>query len=280
MSGLRYSYVTNGLTDHRLSEALRMLAGYGYSGVGITLDHHHLDPLSPTLTSDVATVASVLQETGLASVIETGGRFVLDPLRKHEPNLLSTSGSERRIALLKTAIDIAADLGSEAVSFWAGRKSADTNDATARRRLISGCKEIVAHAAARDVTLAFEPEPGMLVETIDQWQELADELADPHFKLTLDIGHCLVAEASSIPDCIARAGSALANVQIEDMKHGVHEHLDFGDGDVDFATALRALIDARYNGLVSVELSRHSHTAHTVVPRAIDFLRKTEAAIR
>ena len=280
MSGLRYSYVTNGLTDHRLSEALRMLAGHGYSGVGITLDHHHLDPLSPTLTSDVAAVAAVLQDTGLANVIETGGRFVLDPLRKHEPNLLSTTGSQRRVALLKTAIDVAADLGSEAVSFWAGRKPAGIDTTTAQQRLISGLKELVAYAAERDVTLAFEPEPGMLVETIDQWQKLADELADPHFRLTLDIGHCLVAEASSIPDCIARAGSNLANVQIEDMKHGVHEHLDFGDGDVDFAIALRALVDARYNGLVSVELSRHSHTAHTAVPNAIEFLHKIEAAIQ
>ncbi len=66
----------------------------------------------------------------------------------------------------------------------------------------------------------------------------------------------------------------LTYVQIDDMPRGVHQHLNFGEGDVDFPPVMRAL--KGFEGLVAVELSRHSHTAHTAVPRAIEFLRHAE----
>ena len=48
-AGLRYGYGTNGLADLRLDDALALLADLGYDGVGLTLDHIHLDPLAPDL---------------------------------------------------------------------------------------------------------------------------------------------------------------------------------------------------------------------------------------
>ncbi len=45
---LRFGYGTNGLADLRLDDALGLLADLGYDGVGLTLDHMHLDPLAPT----------------------------------------------------------------------------------------------------------------------------------------------------------------------------------------------------------------------------------------
>jgi sugar phosphate isomerase/epimerase len=63
-------------------------------------------------------------------------------------------------------------------------------------------------------------------------------------------------------------------VHIEDMRRGVHEHLDFGEGEIAFSPVLESFSEVGYRGLVSVELSRHSHAAHIAVPRAIEFLRK------
>ncbi|NUV53383.1 sugar phosphate isomerase/epimerase, partial [Streptomyces coelicolor] len=40
---LRFGYGTNGLADLRLDDALGLLADLGYDGVGLTLDHMHLD---------------------------------------------------------------------------------------------------------------------------------------------------------------------------------------------------------------------------------------------
>ncbi|MGH7296256.1 MAG: TIM barrel protein, partial [Polyangiaceae bacterium] len=52
-----------------------------------------------------------------------------------------------------------------------------------------------------------------------------------------------------------------------------HEHLPFGEGDIEFPPALAALERAGYRGLVQVELSRHSHDATRQAERAIAFLR-------
>jgi sugar phosphate isomerase/epimerase len=273
-TGLRYAYVTNGLGDHRLSEALEMLADNGYSGVGLSLDHHHLDPFGPDLPRRVTAVADRLRDLGLGVVVETGARFVMDPRHKHEPTLLSQDGRERRVEFLRIAVRVAADLGAEAVSFFSGARRPDVDPDTARRRLVEGCQEVLQVAEALDVRLAFEPEPGMLVSSVDDWRSLRDRLGHPLFGLTLDLGHCLVTEFQPIPQIIEQVGGDLTYVQIDDMRRGVHDHLDFGLGDVDFPPALSAL--QGFRGLVAVELSRHSHTAHTKVPQSIDFLRRAE----
>ena len=54
---------------------------------------------------------------------------------------------------------------------------------------------------------------------------------------------------------------------------GVHEHLMFGEGDIDFPPVIATLAEIRYDGLLSVELSRHSHEGPTAARRAYDFLR-------
>lgn len=275
---LRYSYVTNGLGDHRLDDALQMLADNGYAGVGLTLDHHHLDPFAPDLAQRTARVADRLRDLGLSVVVETGARFVLDPRRKHEPTLLSDVDRSRRVDFLKTAVKVAADLGAEAVSFWSGKPAVDVMDQTAWRRLVDGCNAVLEVAHEHDMPLAFEPEPGMLVQSIADWNELVRRVNDPLLGLTLDIGHCLCTEQESIADVIRSVRSQLRYVQIDDMKRGVHDHLNFGDGDVDFPPALAALREIGFDGLISVELSRHSHTAHTTVPGSIAFLKAAEVS--
>ncbi len=274
---LRYSYVTNGLADHRINDALELLAEAGYVGVALTLDHHHLDPFARDLAARVSGLRQRLDELRLAVTIETGGRFVLNPRRKHEPTLLSDDGRSRRLALLHRALAIAADLGAEAVSFWSGAAPPLLDEAEAWRRLVDGCADVVAEAERRGVLLGFEPEPGMLVDRLDGWERLASELGHPPgFGITLDLGHCQCLEDEPVEACVRRAGSRLVHVHADDMRRGVHEHLDFGEGEVDFPPVLAALIEIGYDGLVSVELSRHSHVAHHVVPRAIQFLRAAE----
>jgi sugar phosphate isomerase/epimerase len=62
-------------------------------------------------------------------------------------------------------------------------------------------------------------------------------------------------------------------VHIEDMRHGVHDHLMFGEGEIDFPPVLRTLCEMGYEGGVHVELSRHSHDAVETARRAIEFLK-------
>jgi sugar phosphate isomerase/epimerase len=75
---------------------------------------------------------------------------------------------------------------------------------------------------------------------------------------------------------VRRGAETLAHVHIEDMRRGVHEHLMFGEGELDLEAALGVLAEVGYNGLVAVELSRHSHAAHETVPAAMRALRAAQ----
>jgi sugar phosphate isomerase/epimerase len=273
---LRFGYGTNGFANHRLPEALAVLADLGYDGVALTLDIHHLDPFDADLGRRTTELAAELQRRGLAVVIETGARYLLDAWHKHAPTLLHDNPA-RRLEFLRRAVRVGADLGAEAVSFWAGVAPPGVPDAW--DRLVRGCAEVVRVADAAGVTLGFEPEPGMLVADIAGWRRLHADLGSPGgLGITLDIGHCRCLEPVPVPDCVTEVASHLVNVQIDDMRRGVHEHLEFGAGEIDFPPVLSALTAAGYGGLVAVELPRHSHDAPAVAGRSIEFLRRAAAA--
>ncbi len=270
---LRFGYGTNGFANHRLADALAVIADLGYQGVALTLDHDHVDPFAPDAARQVARAADLLREHDLAVVIETGARYLLDPWHKHAPTLLHDDNS-RRIEFLRRAADIGADLGAEAVSCWAGVRPAGVDPDTAWKRLVDGVARVLGRAA---VPIGFEPEPGMLVADIAGWRRLRADLGEPDgFGITLDIGHCRCLEEQSVPDCVAAVAEHLVNVQIDDMRRGVHEHLEFGTGEIDFPPVMRALTAAGYRGLVAVELPRHSHAAPDVARRSLEFLRAAE----
>jgi L-ribulose-5-phosphate 3-epimerase len=275
----RLGYGTNGFANHRLDEALRVIADLGYNAVALTLDHNHLDPYATDLGDRVARLGKRLERLGLGVVIETGARYLLDPWHKHAPTLVGDDGRERRVDLLVRAVRIASDLGAEAVSFWSGIKPAGVSDAVAWERLTAVCEPVVAAADRHGVPLGFEPEPGMFVEDLDGYDRLFARLGRPaRFGLTLDIGHCRCLERQTVPDCVRRAGPRLVNVQIDDMRRGTHEHLEFGEGEIDFPPVLAALDEVGYGGLVAVELPRHSHAAPDVCRRSLDFLRAAATA--
>ena len=78
---------------------------------------------------------------------------------------------------LRRAIDLAAILRAECVSLWSGVvPDGDVARAEAWPLLVGRMREVVAYAEASGVELGFEPEPGMLVETVADALRLRDEL--------------------------------------------------------------------------------------------------------
>jgi L-ribulose-5-phosphate 3-epimerase len=271
---MHLGYVTNGLAHHRLPAAIELLAEIGYRSVAITLDHHALDPYSEWFERELRQTAEQLQKHRLRSVIETGARYLLDPREKHEPTLVSQREEDRlrRVDFLKRAIDAAAALGSDCVSLWAGVVRHAAGRDAAMADLMAGLSRVIEYAESRDVTIGFEPEPGMLVDTLDSFAELLDRLDSPRLRLTLDVGHLHCLGETPIAAEIRCWGERIVNVHIEDMRAGVHEHLMFGEGEIDFPPVIAALREVGYDGGLHVELSRHSHDAPRVAQRAFDFL--------
>jgi len=270
-----FGYNTNGFAHHRFEDALSILAELGYQSVAITVDHHVLNPYGPDFPIQLDHARSLLEELKLRCVIETGARFLLDSRRKHQPTLISAAPEERarRFDFLCRAVDIAKFLGADAVSFWSGTPLDEAPYSLHLERLIDGCGRLADYAGKYEVRLAFEPEPGMLIDAMPRYAQLFEAVRHPWFGLTLDIGHLHCHGEEPIADHIRHWREHLWNVHIEDMRRGVHDHLMFGDGEIDFGPVLAALKGMDYHGGVHVELSRHSHDAVNTARRALAYLR-------
>jgi len=276
---LRLGYGLNGFAGHRLADACAVVSSIGYEGVGLTLDQPHLDPFGD-LPGQVAHARRCLEANGLASVVETGSRYVLDPWRKHEPTLVSDDGRERRVELLRRAVRIAFELGSEAVSCWSGTAPAAVPPAVLWRRVVDGLGPVLDDAADLGVTVCVEPEPGMFLATLDDVLALRERLGRPeHLRVTLDLGHLVCNEPRTPARTVRQAGALLGNVQVDDMVRDVHEHLELGVGELDLDEVLGALLGIGYDGLACVELPRHSHAAPVVAASSMAALRASLARI-
>ena len=271
---MRLGYNTNGLAHHSLPDAIRLLASIGYESVAITVDHGALNPYDDRFEKQLAEAKQLLIENQLHSVIETGARFLLDPLHKHEPTLVSpkSAGRPRRVEFLRHAIDIAAELKSDCVSLWSGILPTEDSQDAGFRRLVESLQLVLDYADKRNVTIGFEPEPGMLIDTMSSFTKLMDVLDSPRLQLTLDIGHLHCLGEVPIADRIRRWADQLVNVHIEDMSTGVHEHLMFGEGEINFNPVIRAFQEIDYSGGLHVELSRHSHMGPVAARQAYGFL--------
>jgi L-ribulose-5-phosphate 3-epimerase len=254
---------------------LAVLAELGYEGVALTLDHHALNPFDPQPFEQAQRIRDLLRVYRLRAVIETGARFLLDARRKHQPTLLDPDPAMRecRREFLRRAAYTAAAIGAPVVSFWSGTPVDDAPPAVLMQRLVESCTILAQETESlQDVRLAFEPEPGMFLDSMDRYAELFDRVNHPRFGLTLDVGHlhCL---NEPIAATIRQWKDVLWNVHIEDMRRGVHEHLMFGEGEIDFGEVMRSLHEINYTGGVFVELSRHSHAAVETARKALVFLR-------
>jgi sugar phosphate isomerase/epimerase len=267
-------YNTNGFAHHELIEAIEVLAEIGYGSVAITLDHQSLNPFSSTYVDRLGEVKACLQEHEMRSVIETGARYLLDPRTKHEPTLLTSDSQarQRRVEFLRLAIDVAYALQSDCVSLWSGISRDEISNEDAMQRLANGLAPVIEYATAWGVTLGFEPEPGMFIDKMQRYEQLQSRIDSDCFRLTLDLGHLHCLGETPIDRQIRHWRDQIVNVHIEDMRAGVHDHLMFGEGEIDFVPILRALREINYLGGLHVELSRHSHDAPVVARHAFEFL--------
>jgi|SRR5688572_14514443 len=281
----RLGYNTNGLAHHRVLEALELVSALGYEALSITPDVGQLDPFRLD-HEEVARVRRRAEELGLELTLETGARFLLDPLRKHQPNLLDPdrAARERRTELLLRHVDLAADLGASVVSLWAGaapggavgdRRGQEEAHEQLWQRLCDGLRPILARAREQGVQLAFEPEPGMFVERPSGYVALVERLGSDGdtLGLCLDLGHCHATRDLPVADVVRSLAQRLVLVQLDDCKTGEHVHRMFGEGDLDLRAALSALLEVGFDGVAAVELSRDSHRGPEAAREAWKHLR-------
>lgn len=270
---MRLGYNTNGFAHHRLEDALEIIAAIGYRAVALTPDVHHLPPFSST-ADDLRRLRRRLRELDLTPVVETGARFVLDPRRKQRPTLLEEDPDDRRrrFEMLVRCLEIAAEIGAAQLSIWSGVLPAGVSEEEGWARLVPAVHDLCERAASLGVGVALEPEPGMFVESMQSWERLREAVAHPALGLTLDIGHVRCTEDYGPEEAIRRYAADLRNVHLDDMRGRVHDHLQIGEGELDFRAILGTLREVEYHGVAAVELSRHSHAAPVAAQTAFERL--------
>jgi sugar phosphate isomerase/epimerase len=272
---MRIGYNTNGLAHHDPIQALYLLAETGYESVAITIDHNWLSPFSDSHEADLRRISDVISELKLATVIETGARFLLDRSRKHWPTLIERDphAVQKRVDFLKYCVDVGAALGSDCVSLWSGQKPADQTFSEAIDQLAKNLEPVLRYAEFQNIDLGFEPEPGMLVDTTGRFERLLHLIDSPRLKMTMDLGHLFCLSEVPIVGYIEKWADRIVNIHIEDMCAGVHEHLMFGEGQIYFPPVIESLYDAGYDKGLHVELSHHSHDAADIVKKSFEFLK-------
>lgn len=273
---MRLGYNTNGFAHHRLRDALEVIGSLGYRSVGLTLDIHHLDPYALNHAAELREISWLCRHLDLLPVVETGARFLLDPQRKHRPNLMSASAADRarRLDFLYRAIDIAAGLvgppWGAVVSLWSGAADDDPGGAALDDRLAAGLRSVCDRARTTGVVVGFEPEPGMYLQDMAGFARIRALVPDPALRLTLDVGHAHLTEPDGAEATVRAWAADIVNVHVEGMARGLHDHLVPWEGDLDVLGAVRALVDIGYRGPATFELSRHSHDAVRIARRAFE----------
>lgn len=279
MSGYRFGYGTNGFADHTLSTALDVMQAYGYQAVALTIGPPHLDCFADDWRERTQECAADLRRRDFRCVVETGTRYLLDPMVKHRPTLVDVDAAVR-MRFLERAVEIAAILQADCVSLWSGVLPAQVSRQQAWQLLRERLTSLAEFAATHQVRLSVEPEPGMVIETVADACELVEQIGSPpHVGITVDLGHCVAVEPDGVVGALRQAGTRLFNVQVDDMLPGVHEHLELGTGQLDLAAALRTLDEIGYRGIAAIELPRHSHDAPRLARTSMEVLQMTRTQL-
>lgn len=102
-------------------------------------------------------------------------------------------------------------------------------------------------AEREDIVLAVEPEPKLVIGSSADMLALIHAVGSPRLRVNLDVGHAFLTDPD-LADAVRQLGAAIAHLHLEDMKAGVHKHLLFGEGDIDFSALKAALGEIGYQG--------------------------------
>jgi sugar phosphate isomerase/epimerase len=256
---MRLAFSTNAYLKFSFAEAVRRLAGIGYAGVEIMADVPHAWPAF-LLTEHKQAIREALDTHGLA--IANINAFMMhaisDPRQLYwHPSWLEPDVNYRRVRIDHTrrALTLARELGAKCITTEPGGPVAPGESwQKALLLFVEMIKPVAEHAEREGVQLLVEPEPGLLIETADQFEEFMQHINSPAVGLNFDIGHFFCVKDEPAPT-VRKLAKYIRHVHLEDIAATrVHHHLVPGEGVIDFAGTIDALREVGYDGWVTIEL--------------------------
>lgn len=274
---MNLAFSTNAYLNYSFPEAVRRLAALGYKGVEIMADVPHAWPAF-LLDEQKQALRDALKKNDLA--VSNVNAFMMhainDPRQRYwHPSWIEPDPHYRRIRVehTKRCLTLARELGAACITTEPGgpvEPGASWSQALAL--FVEEIKPVAEHAENEGVLLLVEPEPGLLLETMDQFLEFRRHIDSPAVGLNFDIGHafCVGDEPSTT---IPRLAEHIRHIHLEDIAiTRVHQHLVPGDGAIDFAATLRAIRSIDYQGWVTIELYPYIENPDDAAYRARQYI--------
>ena len=272
---MKLAFSTNAFKQVSLEESLRQIAACGYSGVEIMADVPHAYPphMDPHRRKAVADLCRELRLT----ITNLNAFTLFAQGDTWHPSWIEPdpAARARRIEHTLGALQLARDLGAPGISLEPGGPLPEGMDRTAAMALYrDGLKAVLPAAAQCGVDLLVEPEPHLLIERPEEFEELLAGLSHPRLGLNFDIGHfyCVGVDPAA---AARRLAPHIRHVHLEDIAASrEHRHLVPGRGTVPLKSVLDALADVGYTGWITVELYPYEAQAREVAEEAFQYLWK------
>jgi len=256
---MQFAFSTNAYLKFSFSEAVRRLAAIGYAGVEIMADVPHAWPAC-LLEEQKQAIRDALKNHDLA--ISNINAFMMnaisDARQKYwHPSWIEPDRHYRQVRIdhTKRALTLARELGAPCITTEPGGPvERGASWSAALKLFVEMLKPVAEHAEKEGVLLLIEPEPGLLVETADQFLELMQHLDSHAVGLNFDVGHFYCVGDDPAPT-VHRLTRYIRHFHLEDIAATrVHHHLIPGEGAIDFAAVFQAIRGIGYNGWVTIEL--------------------------
>jgi len=233
----RIGFRTAGYRRTPIEEALRSIAAVGYDGVELCLEHPECVP-GKTTPARYRELAAVAGDLGL------------------EIAAVSYHGDGDELAMrwerVLRAIALTSELDADLLIVSSPRRGGGPRE-DLEHEFRDQLSVQLAAAADMGVTLALEPEPGLLVSDCSDMLELMKWAQSPHLKVNLDVGHAFLTDPD-VTQSITALGAHIVHTHFEDIAGDVHRHLIPGEGDMDLSAVLGALRTVGYAGYLTVDL--------------------------
>ena len=255
----RLAFSTNAYLKFSIVDAVARLGRIGYRGVEIMADVPHAWPafLLPEQKRIIRDALSI-HDLAISNINAFMMHAVSDERQLYwHPSWIEPDPHYRKVRVnhTKRALTLAKELGARCITTEPGGPVEPGGSWSAALKLfVEELKPVAAHAEKEGVLLLVEPEPGLLIETAEQFEEFMRHIDSPAVGLNFDIGHFYCVRDEPAPT-VERLARFIRHVHLEDIAATrVHHPLIPGDGAIDFAATLAALNKVGYRGWITIEL--------------------------
>jgi len=254
---MKFGFRTGGFVGWKIEAILQELARVGFDGAELCLESADMRPENFTQTR-ADEIRHLMDGIGL-EIASVSYHADAEPINQRRSNT-------------SKALEVAEWLGADVLIINAERVREDEKEEQ-WQDLVDRLKALTLSAEKRCVNVAIEPEPLLVVSNTDDMILMMDAVRSPSLKVNLDIGHAYITDPG-LPDTIRRLGDAIVHTHVEDIKDKVHNHLELGQGDIDFAAMHAAFMEIGYNGYYVVDLFRLGNDPSGVAARSLAALHK------